>query len=616
MLEALRKQLPSVPVTYALDRCSDKSSNIISSWSIPFVVNKFGEGHQAGRTRNAGLDMIRPNSSVLMLDGDRVPVGLSVELLREARDRYALATIRIGDGDQREKYFGENFTDNPFIGVGAIGEHGDNGIYTCGLLVRSDFIKNVRIVQGALFHSYFHGRYGSEDVYLGYLAEAFGYPVGMFPKSVYLQGISFSPNHRRVTDYNIPVRHFLRDQLRKVPTCTDRKEFALACTQDQHLVGSGFIPIPISQDVRSRYQHFIEGGTCPQYCEEKMFSPTLEPIPTNALHMHPSWKKVLKRNPGVDSGFTRPRSVAFYTPMYEKNNPSMTWGVNTMRRIRELYPQDDLYFTLNSKYDPSVRTYLTEELGAVEIPSRIVGHGASLDAAMKYLHQKTYEIMIHIEQDVIINGDIKTALLSELKDRSKIMVYPRTSEGNSRIDISTFAIRLGQDVPSMISFVECDWGEKHSPVWMAVDAWDLYDEWWKSNPNALPTLRRTQDYALACTDLAKRKQDLVDRTTKLFQDSDDSNDLENRREALCSVVHDFEFKIGSYTWNDILEEVYNTTLDESALYWGWIFDTGRLACLKLTREGKAVSIPVEHLCKHAWESRFRTYEEYMGTGKG
>lgn len=269
MVKALKDQLPGVPVLYALDRCTDYSEEVLLGIGVPYIVNTHGDGHQAARTRNKGINQLPKNSSVLLLDGDRVPEGLNRHIATEALGKYAISLIRIGEGDLRDEYFKSELVDNPFSSFGGVRGTGDNFVYTCGALLRSDFIKNVRGIQGDLFHPYFNGRYGSEDIYLGYLAEAFHYRVGLFPREVYLGGSTFAYNERKVTDYNAPIRHFLKVQLMDIPFSEDLEFFSLCCSRNPHLAGCGFIPPRVSREVRRLYKRFVGPRVvCPQYSNE------------------------------------------------------------------------------------------------------------------------------------------------------------------------------------------------------------------------------------------------------------------------------------------------------------------------------------------------------------
>lgn len=252
MLKSLRGNLPGVPITYALDRCTDDSATILADEGVHFVENKEGTRHQTGRARNLGLEAVPDGRHVLFLDGDRVPVGLQLSHLEEGASTFDISLLRI-DGDFRNIFMKDTFTPNLRVGFDKTSISINNHLYTCGALVTSRFINEVKSIQnGLFFHPYFYGRYGSEDCYLGDLSEVLGYSVGYFPVGIYLRGSFFTSMYDRCNDINLPIRKFLAKLLKsKYSDTVDRDELIVSLRNNPHINGTGQVPGHVIHDLVS-----------------------------------------------------------------------------------------------------------------------------------------------------------------------------------------------------------------------------------------------------------------------------------------------------------------------------------------------------------------------------
>lgn len=182
MLAALRAQLPDASRVWVLDRCTDGSLGYLLGEHETTVTKSKGRGFEAGAARNLGLAAVDEGYDVLFLDGDRVPAGLSHELLAAALDLYDFTLVK-AEKDKGRPWFAEGFVENPAMGMFW------NSFYTCGTLARAPAIKEVQALNhGNLFNPLLNGAYGCEDLYLGDMAYHIGLSCGGFPASCYLKG--------------------------------------------------------------------------------------------------------------------------------------------------------------------------------------------------------------------------------------------------------------------------------------------------------------------------------------------------------------------------------------------------------------------------------------------
>ena len=181
MVQSLRAQLPSIKRLFILDRCTDNTASILSELNEQYIEKHTGNGFEAGATRDFGLNYINDNDDVLLLDGDRIPINLSIDLLSFAVKNYD-STLLKAERDYR-KWFKESFTLNPKI------SQPNNEFATCGCLLKRSVIDNIRNQQnGRLFNPIFDGNWGLEDYYLGYLIHHNNFSCAGFPNSLYVMG--------------------------------------------------------------------------------------------------------------------------------------------------------------------------------------------------------------------------------------------------------------------------------------------------------------------------------------------------------------------------------------------------------------------------------------------
>lgn len=192
MIQALRAQLPFVPITMVFDRCTDDSVAIAEKEGIAHVVNRQDGfvGFRAGSNRNIGKDL-NPNKHILFLDGDRIPSGLNMDLVKRAATFFGITCISLGPHHERRGglAFSSGFKKNTQVWPGSITHHQDNSVYSSGVMVSREVIQDIgNTLDGQLFLNRFDGVHGDEDIMLGNIAGLLGYTAGFFPISVSTAG--------------------------------------------------------------------------------------------------------------------------------------------------------------------------------------------------------------------------------------------------------------------------------------------------------------------------------------------------------------------------------------------------------------------------------------------
>jgi len=181
MVYSLRAQL-SFPRLFVLDRCTDGSSDLLDSLGEEYIIKDDGDGWEAGRVRNVGLSHVGYTSPVLMLDGDRVPSGLSDSLLEEASRKYDITLL--GVSRDHRKFF-KDFDFSPNDKWGSC----KNGVYTAGFLISSSALNTITAYNGGfLFNPCFDGLWGYEDMSLGDVGAHLGLTCGTFPRYAWVRG--------------------------------------------------------------------------------------------------------------------------------------------------------------------------------------------------------------------------------------------------------------------------------------------------------------------------------------------------------------------------------------------------------------------------------------------
>jgi hypothetical protein len=202
MSEQLEIQFPKINRLFVLDRCVDNSVEILKKKNELFVENKDGEGFLAGKMRDLGLSYFGLRNT-LFLDGDRVPVNFSIDIIQKALELYDICLISI-ENDCRHKFKSE-FILNPVF------KSFHNDVFSCGFCIRQQMIEKVISLQkGRLFNKEFDGVYGEEDRYLGDVICRLNGTCGLFPKQYYLKGEFSKIENRIVYNRQICKRHKLR----------------------------------------------------------------------------------------------------------------------------------------------------------------------------------------------------------------------------------------------------------------------------------------------------------------------------------------------------------------------------------------------------------------------
>jgi hypothetical protein len=175
---------------WGLDRCTDGSKELLLSLgeTDPYriVENNEGKGFLAGRMRDMVLDRILayPYDAVLMLDGDRYPVGLTEAAL--GRDEN-LFDVSLYLSNQLMPPDARYVRDRAIAGEYT---EGYLGVITAGLWVRRTFIDRVRalkVMNGRCFHKTCDGVWGWEDTIFGAALYALGANIG-YSKTIRVSG--------------------------------------------------------------------------------------------------------------------------------------------------------------------------------------------------------------------------------------------------------------------------------------------------------------------------------------------------------------------------------------------------------------------------------------------
>lgn len=206
MVEALKKQLPNTERCFVLDRCVDKSKQILIDLGEKFVENHEGVGFCAATARNLGLNNVNINNDVLFLDGDRIPYNLSIDLIQQALDTFDLTLIKC-EIDKARPWFTDSFRSNPHYHTF------NNCVWSCGFSIRRSAIENIKTINnGRLFNELFNGRWGYEDLNLGDMALVLNLTCGAFPDFTYLDGELYIPEILRTVERT--QQHNIRKLLR------------------------------------------------------------------------------------------------------------------------------------------------------------------------------------------------------------------------------------------------------------------------------------------------------------------------------------------------------------------------------------------------------------------
>jgi hypothetical protein len=180
MSSALDNQFYGINVLFVLDRCQDNSADILKKLDKKFIENKEGEGFLAGKARDLGLSFLGVNNT-LFLDGDRIPVNFSIDLVNKSIEFYDVCLVSV-EKDFR-KNFSFDFVPNPNF------SKENNDVFSCGICIRKEMIERITKLQGGrLFNIAFDGVFGEEDRFLGSVVNYFGGSCGLYPKTSYLKG--------------------------------------------------------------------------------------------------------------------------------------------------------------------------------------------------------------------------------------------------------------------------------------------------------------------------------------------------------------------------------------------------------------------------------------------
>lgn len=172
-IAAFEAVLSSFEHIYVIDRPTVQYPS-----NIPAIINTWGTGFLAGRMRDLGATYFGDTDDILFLDGDKVPSGNLESLQDMPYDCILLGT----KNDTRKK-----FSDGSLLFDGTTHKfsfHEDklhlyNNCYSCGILYRKHLIKRFRELNaGRIFHPWFDGRYGNEDIWNGDIMNYEGYNVG------------------------------------------------------------------------------------------------------------------------------------------------------------------------------------------------------------------------------------------------------------------------------------------------------------------------------------------------------------------------------------------------------------------------------------------------------
>jgi hypothetical protein len=191
MVNTVKGSLPGIDILYVLDRDTSSSRETLLRLNVDFIEKTDGFDFDAGGAREMGLMTTPMEKHILFLDGDRIPQGLSIDILIDAVGRYDLTLIKL-HRDHRP-WFTPDFVENPHVyPVGYVpyireGMY-DFESYSCGMLLSSSARKGLVKEFNEVFPSLLRGRYGEEDNMVAARLAYLGKRVGGFPNTVYLEG--------------------------------------------------------------------------------------------------------------------------------------------------------------------------------------------------------------------------------------------------------------------------------------------------------------------------------------------------------------------------------------------------------------------------------------------
>jgi hypothetical protein len=175
---------------WVVDRCLDNSIEILKNHNENFIENIDGDGFLAGKMRDIGLDYIlsKDYDYVVMLDGDRIPTGLTKDLVLSEMENYDCSIGMCKEDFRRNRYEFRK-------GILCI---------TAGLIVKSSLLRKIRnfsFMSGRCFHEIFDGEYGEEDIFFGDCMNMAG--AKLKEDSFLISGKLPSTNHSFPSERNI-----------------------------------------------------------------------------------------------------------------------------------------------------------------------------------------------------------------------------------------------------------------------------------------------------------------------------------------------------------------------------------------------------------------------------
>lgn len=149
-------------VCYVLDRCTDGSENELKN--TMHIVNDSGQGFLAGKMRDLGAWCFGYKGPILLLDGDKTPLGPLPDFEALGFDCVMLGV----ENDPRGLPDGQHSLNKIY-----------NSVYSCGIWINQKVIDKAReICDGRIFHAAFDGNWGDEDRFLGNIIRHYGFTVG------------------------------------------------------------------------------------------------------------------------------------------------------------------------------------------------------------------------------------------------------------------------------------------------------------------------------------------------------------------------------------------------------------------------------------------------------
>ena len=159
----VQNMIDSIPsdwnIVYVADRCDDLTNGIIKILAandsrITVLINERGVGRLTSQMRNLGFWHTRPESDVLFLDGDRVPLGSLAPLSKWDKD---IALLML-------EHDGRDAIDDYSKVYGTV----HNAFYSCGVYFKASALRSILDFQeGKIFREDMQAMWGIEDTYLG-----------------------------------------------------------------------------------------------------------------------------------------------------------------------------------------------------------------------------------------------------------------------------------------------------------------------------------------------------------------------------------------------------------------------------------------------------------------